>query len=292
MMPRHVVEQILPTLSLQDREQALKCLEHSCSFYDQIGNHIPHDYEKEKEGLLEVIAQRDCYVIDNNSFWQKEYPKPENHGKAFIISPALAREYANSNTNSLLLDKDRYKYGNLFSVGILILDSGQPMIMVDRLDEHMRYVFNLPALKEASRQKGQTYLDEAANFRKNMELIKRDVREALKIKNASELPPPEDPHLTLVAGYLKQFIQQKATQCRHNFPIAHRVSSLCHAVLLIEDPEIRKEFDMPVSEYPNVFGDMFILLTALFLKAKILTHDNGLIRMASYANIVCHHVPR
>jgi hypothetical protein len=144
MMPRHVVEQILPTLSSQDREQALKCLEHSCSFYDQIGNQIPHDYEKEK--LLEVIAQRDCYVIDNNSDWQKEYPKPENHGKAFIISPALAREYGNS--NSLLLDNDRYKYGNLFCVGILILDSGQPMIAAERVDEPMRYIFNLPALRE------------------------------------------------------------------------------------------------------------------------------------------------
>lgn len=287
MMPRQMVEKILPTLSPQDREQALKCLEHSCSFYDQIGNHIPHDYEKEK--LLEVIAQRDCYVIDNNSSWQKEYSKPENHNKAFIISPALAREYDNS--NSLLLD-DRHKYGNLFSVGIFILDSGQPMIMVDRLDEAMRYTFNLPALKEASRRKGQSYLGEAANFRRNMELVKRDIREALNIQNASELQPPNDPHLTMVAGYLKQFIQQTAAQCRHNFPVARRVSNLCHAVLLIEDTEIRKEFDMPVQDYPNVFGDMFILLTALLLKAKILTHDKGLIRMASYANIVCHHVPR
>jgi hypothetical protein len=144
----------------------------------------------------------------------------------------------------------------------------------------------------ASRQKGQKYLDEAANFKRNMELVKRDVREALKIQNASELPPRNDPHLTMVANYLKQFIQQTVAQCRHNFPIARRVSNLCHAVLLMEDSEIRKEFDMPVPEYPNVFGDMFVLLTALLLKAKILTHDNGLIRMASYANIVCHHVPR
>ena len=73
-MTKQDVERILPMLSPEDRKQAIKCLEHSCSFYDEFGNHIPHDYEK--ENLLELITQRDCYVIDTNSSWHDEYPKP------------------------------------------------------------------------------------------------------------------------------------------------------------------------------------------------------------------------
>jgi hypothetical protein len=55
------------------------------------------------------------------------------------------------------------------------------------------------------------------------------------------------------------------------------------------DVGIRKEFDLP--NYENVFGDMYILLTALYLKANILTRDSALSRMASYADVKCYHVP-
>src|ERR1017187_2847563 len=87
----------------------------------------------------------------------------------------------------------------------------------------------------------------------------------------------------------EQFITQQVGQCRHNFPISIKVNRLCYATLLLEDVEIRKEFDLP--NYENVFGDMYILLTALFLKANILTRDGALTRMAKYANVTCYHVP-
>jgi hypothetical protein len=119
-MPKQVVESILPTLPPQDREQALNALQHSCSFYDEVGNHLPHDYEK--ENLLEVIDQRDTYIIDNSSEWRKECLLPENHDKAFIISPSLSRE--NPNTKDLILDKTRCRLGNIFSVGILPMPDG------------------------------------------------------------------------------------------------------------------------------------------------------------------------
>src|SRR5258708_32469642 len=108
LMKKDYVEQILPQLSPEEREQALRALKHSCSFYDELGNHVPHDYEK--EDLLDSLSHRECYVIDNCSDWRKEYPKHENRGKAFIISPALARE--NPNTKELILTKYRYKHEN------------------------------------------------------------------------------------------------------------------------------------------------------------------------------------
>ena len=65
------------------------------------------------------------------------------------------------------------------------------------------------------------------------------------------------------------------------------------ATLLIEDTDskgIRFEFDEP--NYENVFGDMYILLGAIHMGAKIMTKDVRLTIMAGYAGIICHHVPR
>jgi hypothetical protein len=284
-MKRAYVESVLPHLSPKDREQALQALKHSCSLYDELGNHVPHDYET--ENLLDVLSQRDCYVIDNCSDWRKEYPKSENREKAFIISPSLARE--NPNTKELILDKDRYKYGNIFSVGILPIQGGKYRIMVDRIDEHFRYVFNLPALSEASKGKGETVAEQKEKNRSTIDAHKKQIRDCLQIVNATDLKPPTDLTITVIAAELKQFITQQVGQCRHNFPISIKVNRLCYATLLLEDVEIRKEFDLP--NYENVFGDMYILLTALFLKANILTRDGALTRMAKYANVTCYHVP-
>lgn len=284
-MKKDYVESVLPHLSPKDREQALQALKHSCSLYDELGNHVPHDYEK--ENLLDALSQRDCYVIDNCSDWRKEYPKPENQEKAFIISPALARE--NPNIKELILDNDRYKYGNIFSIGILPIQGGRYRIMVDRIDKHFRHVFNLPALTEASKGKGETVAEQKKKNQKTIDVHKKQIRDCLRIVNASDLLQPTDLSITVIAAELKQFITQQVGQCRHNFPISIKVNRLCYATLLLEDVEIRKEFDLP--NYENVFGDMYILLTALFLKANILTKDGALTRMAKYANVKCYHVP-
>lgn len=64
MLTRAEIERLLPAGSA-DKEQAIKCLEHSYSMYDDYGKHIPHI--KEKENLFEVLDQRDTYIVDTNS---------------------------------------------------------------------------------------------------------------------------------------------------------------------------------------------------------------------------------
>ena len=186
-MPRAEVERHLAMMSPPDREQTLKALEHSCSMYDALGNHLPHDYEK--ENLLEVIGRRDAYAIDNSSEWRKQCLLPENRDKAFIISPSLARE--NPNTKDLILDKPRCHFGNLFSLGILPKLGGGFCILVDRIDEHFIYTFDIAKLSEASKGKGPTVAQQKAEIWKIIENEKREIRPLIEAHRAADLPTPE-----------------------------------------------------------------------------------------------------
>ena len=290
MMPKKAVESLLPKLSPQDREQALKALEHSCSMYDEVGNHIPHDCEK--ENLLDVISKRDTYVIDNSSEWRKQCLLPENQDKAFIISPSLSRE--NPNTKDLILDKARCKLGNIFSVGILPTRDGYFRILVDRIDEYFRYTFDHTKITEASKGKGETVAKQKIEVWNIIENEKRELRNILGFHNAADLLPPTK--LQPAIDAFKSEIKRLAPECKHNINKAKKLVSFCYLNLLMEDTQPKKdegpryEFDLP--QYEHVFGDMYVVLTAIYLRANILTRDGPQRQMASYADINCYHVPR
>ena len=290
MMTRQEVEKILPRLSPKDREQALKVLEHSCSMYDEFGNQIPHDYEK--ENLLEVIDKRDAYTIDNSSTWKKECLLPENRDKAFIISPSLSRE--NPNTKDLILDKTRCMLGNIFSVGILPTEDGHSRILVDRIDEHFRYAFDNAKLAEASKGKGEIVARQKAEIWNIIENDKRHLRNLLRFEKATDLPPPDK--LQPMIDVFKSEIKRLAPECKHNINKATKLVNLCYLNLLMEDTQSKKdegpryEFDLP--QYEHVFGDKYVVLAAIYLRVNILTRDGPQRQMASYADINCYHVPR
>ncbi len=217
MMSKEEIEKLLPKDS-KGREQALKALEHSFSMYDYVGNHKPHAYEK--ENLLDMISQRDTYVNDSNSDWKKA--SKEHPDKAFIISPALSRE--NSNTKDLILEANRAKLGNLFSVGI---DTSLKCVLVDRIDEPFRYVFDMAKLNEASKGKGPTVAKQKQEISKTIEHEKTMVRNHLALAflvlggfnspivsafvasgKAADLPSPDK--IPGVIGMLKADIQTRA----------------------------------------------------------------------------------
>ena len=76
----------------------------------------------------------------------------------------------------------------------------------------------------------------------------------------------------------------------------NKLVNLCYLTLLMEDTQPKKdegpryEFDLP--KYEHVFGDMYVVQTAIYLRASILTRDAKQTQMASYADIKCYHVPR
>lgn len=129
-----------------ERHRAFRAREHSFAMYDFHGKPIPHP--NSKEDLLKIIGERDIYVVDSNSLWKKECLAPENSPKAFIICPALARE--NPNTEELILNATRSKLGNIFSFGI---DASLNCILIDRIDEPFKDVFDQQRLRRASKQK-------------------------------------------------------------------------------------------------------------------------------------------
>jgi len=301
-MPKRQVEEILAKLTLQDRERVRKGLEHSRTLYDLVGNHISHDFEKEK--LLDVINQRDAYVVDSNSDWKRECK--EHLSKAFIISPSLARE--NPNIRDLILEATRSKLGNIFSVG---LDARLNCVLVERIDEHFQYEFDIPKLTEASREKGETFVKQKAENRKSIEVEKELIREHINFEllfataldhtsisvafmssgKASDLPLPNE--MPNVVNRLKAHVARRIPACKYNIKKSKRAVEVCYATLLVEDAEpkgIRWEFDEP--DYEHVFGDMYIVQTAIYLGSKIMTKDRKLSQMASYAGIKCCHVPK
>jgi hypothetical protein len=300
-MPKKQVEEILAKLTPQDREHVEKGLKHSRTLYDLSGNHVPHDFEK--ENLRDVISQRDTYVVDNNSDWKRECK--EHLDKAFIISPTLARE--NPNTRDLILEATRSKLGNIFSVGI---DARINCVLIERIDEHFQFEFDMPRLTEASREKGETFAKQKAENSKSIEVEKQLIREHINFEllfataldhtpisvafmssgKASDLPLPNE--MPNVVNRLKAHIQWRLPECKYNIKKSKRAVEVCYATLLVEDTEpkgIRWEFDEP--NYEHVFGDMYILQTAIYLGAKIMTKDRKLSQMASYAGIKCCHIP-
>ena len=300
-MPKKQVQDTLAKVSPQDRERIEKGLEHSRTLFDLCGKHIPHEFEK--ENLRDVISQRDTYVVDSNSDWKRECK--EHLDKAFIISPALARE--NPNTRDLILEATRSKLGNIFSVGI---DARLNCVLIERIDEYFQYEFDIPKLSEASREKGKTFAKQKAENRKSIEIEKELIRAHIGNElffavsldrtpislafgtsgKASDLPMPQE--MPNVVSKLKAHIQRRLPECKYNIKKSKRAVEVCYATLLVEDTEpkgIRWEFDEP--DYEHVFGDMYIVQTAIFLGAKIMTKDRKLSQMARYAGIKCCHVP-
>jgi hypothetical protein len=298
-MTKEQVEEILAKESPSGRERILKMLEHSCSMYDFTGKHLPHPYEK--ENLLEVIRKRDTYVVDTNSEWKKEC---KNYlAKAFIITPALSREQ--ENTKELILDETRCKLSNIFSVGIIPKPG---YVLIDRMDSYFRYCFDDFKLTQASRGKGSIVANQKIEHRQQIEHEKELIRFQVGLEllfsvnsahqsiskifwdtgKAKDLPTPLQ--MEYATDKLKADIRRKTSECKYNINKSKTVVEMCHRTLLLEDEQIRSEFDDPKKE--NVFGDMNILHGAIYLGASIMTKDIRLTKMASYAGIKCVHVPQ
>jgi len=303
MMSNEQVNEALAKSNPHEKERINMMLQHSCSMYDFSGNHIPHPYEK--ENLLEIISKLDTYIVDSNSNWKDEC---KHHlDKAFIITPTLSREQIN--TEELILNKGRANLGNIFSVGI-VLNEGNPnqgYVLIDRIDGYFKYCFDEAKLSNASKGKGEQFARQKEIQRLQMEHEKEQIRFNLELellfsansgqppvslaflttRKACDLPAPDK--MKYATDKLKANIKQRLPACKHNVAKSKILVEICHRTLLLEDTKIRQEFDDP--QKVNVFGDMYILLGAVHIGAKIMSHDVRLARMAEYAGIKCCHVP-
>jgi hypothetical protein len=232
---------------------------------------------------------------------------PENSPKAFIICPALSRE--NPNTEDLILNATRSKLGNIFSFGI---DASLNCILIDRIDEPFKDVFDLKSLRRASKQKPEP----TVQVWNGIEIEKNKIRDIIRqmfakmtelgrvaigtafIKSGLAADLPSNSETQVMADAFKIIIKQMrlADDSLYQVSKSQKLSHLCYATLLLEDQQERKdegtrfEFDCP--QYEHVFGDMHIVQTAIYLNASILTKDKKLEQMASYADVRCYHLPQ
>ncbi len=236
-----------------------------------------------KDNLLELISQREAYVVDHSSAWKricKEHPD-----KAFVINANLSRE--DLHTKQLILNEERNKAGNVFSVGM----HPHGFVLVDKLDEHFNHVFDMDKLEAISKNNGQTANEKETHTLRN-EQMKETLRtitknffglEFPKSGKASDLPFPSQMQSAITA--IEHKINEHLPKCKHHFDNAYIVSTLCYLKLLLIDKVIRNEFDDPKKD--NVFGDMDNLSTAVYLKCRLLTGDKRLAKMARYADLKC-----
>jgi hypothetical protein len=293
-LTKEQVEEILAKESPERREQIRKMLEHSCSFYDFSGKHLSHPYEK--DNLLELISQRETYIVDNNSPWKSECKK--HLKKAFIITSALSREHPN--TIALILDATRSNLGNIFAFGCY---ASKGIVHIDKIDTSFRHVFDMQKLEQASAKEGDGFAKQVAQERINNEHDRAAIRNHVSIEllflsvlgkiplktdfmqtgKASDLPNPNS--LQEMISRIQADIQRRLPKCKHNLKNTKNTVERCYVKLLLEDRKTRYDFDR--LNYDNVFGDMYIVSAAIYFGAHILTEDKGLKRMASYAGINC-----
>lgn len=287
-----------------EMEQAIKCLDHSYSMYDDYGKHIQHI--KEKENLFEVLDQRDTYIVDTNSQSKKVYQQFPD--KAFVYSSTLSRE--EREPTGLILDNKTCKVGNVFIV------RGEPRlgrVFAHRLDEHYRHLYDMVNFrrdcKNGKFSKSQTEAAAIINT-VNKKRLHNEIGISLFLEDAltqspigtdfinsgvsADLPPAEKLKKTIES--FKRGIKNRFPQSKHHVKKSIRVAELCYCTLMMEDNQPRTDsgarFEFDLSDYPNLFGDMYIIQAAVYLGARILTKDNGVFKMASYANIECHNVPQ
>ena len=303
MLTRDEIDRLLPAGSA-DKEQAIKCLEHSYSMFDEYGRHIPHI--KEKENLFDVLNRRDTYIVDTNSQSKAVYQQYPD--KAFVYSATLSRE--EKQPTGLILDDKTCKVGNVFIVG------GEPSlgrVFAHKLDEHYRYLYDMTKFKRDCKNgefaKSQTESATAINT-VNKKRLHDEIGISLFLEDAltqspigtdfinsgvsADLPPAEKLKKTIES--FKRGIKNRLPLAKHNIKKSIRVAELCYCTLLMEDNQARTDsgarFEFDLADYPNLFGDMYITQTAVYLGARILTKDNGVFKMASYASIECHNVPQ
>jgi hypothetical protein len=245
-----------------------------------------------RENLFEVVAQMERYIVDTNSNWKTEATRTENRNKAFIIGKTIMDEQDNI-AGLLFGPNTNIQNNNIFVMGIYRpRDSNtEPRILLERLDQYYRGVFNEESLLAASKsrrerrqQKDTEFLEYEGQLAAGVENEKQALLLLLgKLKDISELPLPDElkeKRLQFLAA-----IQREALNCSGDYLRAVNVARHCYALLLMEKLKMRTEFAKP--GYLNVFGDTAIIQNALFMRAEILSSDKPLKRMASYAGLGC-----
>ncbi len=239
-----------------------------------------------KENLLDVLMQRERFVCDSNPSWKDEAGKTGNQSKAFIISHTALDEPDDVHGN-LLGKKVNNRNENIFFFTTAPLQVGF-CLAIERYDSLLKRI-SPKELKQASRERlkktDAKYLESERDRMAQVRNEKENILSCLEMTNIANLPPVEVTEQK--KSEIIKYIHSASAGCFRDYRSSMNIAGLCYAALLLERDNVgkktRDEFSTPNRR--NLLGDVLLLRDALWFKARILSNDGAVRRMAEYVAI-------
>jgi hypothetical protein len=237
------------------------------------------------DDLLDVLLQHERFVCDSNSSWKDEAGKIGNKSKAFII-PHTALDEAEDVHGNLFGKKVNFSNDNVFFVSAVPPQGNPVWLAIERYNSEFLKRLSPDKLKRASRERlkksDAKYLESERERWAQVLCEKENILSVLKIADIENLPSVEVSEQTK-SGII-QYVRSAGPKCFTDYQSSMNVAGLCYAALLLERDNVgkktRSEFNDPNRR--NVLGDVLLLRDALWLKARILSNDGAVRRMAEY----------
>lgn len=183
-------DKFLASFSEAEREKVKKALNNAASFYTLDGVNILN-YGVEPVNLLAVIDSMERYVVDGNSPWKAAAAKKENAGKAFIIGDTVQGEHHNLK-GTLFGSKTDISNNNLFIFGVAPPSNRGDLLLVRRMDEHFRSIFDESVLdQESARPETRTdamFFEREEQQARNAAELKNDILNRIGVCDLSDIP--------------------------------------------------------------------------------------------------------
>ena len=252
------------------------------SFHTFTGEQIQPSFGK--ENLLDVLLQRERFVCDSNPTWKDEAGKVLNRNKAFII-PHTALDEPPDVHGNLFGKKMNHSNGNIF-----FFTTAPPQVgfclAIERYDTEFIKRFSPDKFKQVSRERriktDPKYLESERELLAQVRKEKQNILSFLNVPNIEDLPPVKNSE-QIKSGII-QHVRTAGPKCFKDYRNAMNVAGLCYAALLLEQDDVgkktRNEFSDPNRR--NLFGDTLLFRDALWFKARILSNDRAVMRVAEY----------
>jgi hypothetical protein len=273
-------------MSEVERQMLHKSAPHSLSFYNFNGEHMQPSFGK--ENLLDLLMKRERFVCDSNSAWKDEAGNIGNKSKAFVIGHTVLDESEDVHGN-LFGKKVKFTNENIFFFTIVPYQGVTGCLAIERYDVQFLKRFDPDALKRVSRDRVQKsdvkYLESERQLMDQVRSEKENMLSFLEMTDIAHLPPIEATERQK-AGIV-EYVRSIGPKCCGDFRLSMNIAGLCYTALLLERDEVGKKTRNEFSDVNrrNVLGDVLLFRDALWLRARILSNDAAVRRMAEYIGI-------
>ena len=269
-------------ISEAQRQSLQQCAPWPISFHTFKGERIKPTFGK--KNLLDVIMRRERFVCDSNSAWKNEAGKIGNQSKAFII-PHTALDEPEDVHGNLFGKKVNFSNENIFFFTAAPYHGGF-CLAIERYDAQFQKRFSPDKLKQVSQERikktDAKYLESERELTVQVQTEKDNILSFLNLTDIADLPPAEVTEQ--IKSGIVQHVRSAGPKCFKDYLYSMNIAGLCYAALLLERDDVgkktRNEFSDPNRR--NLLGDVLLFRDALWFKARILSNDRAVARMAEY----------